>query len=66
MSEVQHSQTVQAEEEYLLTAKSFNSWVHNMPVDKFEVLWNDEDENSFYKAYLKEHGLPLDSIIKGL
>ena len=66
MSQLQHYQTVAQEEEIedLLTAESFNNWCKKLTHGK--LIHISETGFTAKEYYLKEHGLPLDSKIKGL
>ena len=62
MSQQQFEQTVASEQEYLLTKEAYQKWINNL-----SIRYIDRNiDKDFRVLYLKEHGLPLDSIIEGL
>lgn len=62
--EIQHTQTVQAEMEYLLTREAYFKWASDLDNDVWASILLREGK--LLPTYLREHGLPLDSEIKGL
>ncbi len=69
MSDIQYQQTVAQQEEmdYLLTKEAFMKWFLNKPIYSFHSYATHNLGNlSIKQLYLKEHGLPSDSVIKGL
>ncbi|MES1989247.1 MAG: hypothetical protein V4440_14680 [Pseudomonadota bacterium] len=69
MSDIQYQQTVarQEEMEYLLTKEAFMKWFLNNPIYIFHFnATNGRGHLSIKQLYFKEHGLPSDSVIKGL
>ncbi len=53
--------------EHLLTKESFMNWLMNKPMHSLYFYATHEFGNlNIKQLYLKEHGLPLDSKIKGL
>ena len=52
--------------ECMLTQAAYDEWVRNLTDDKLEYLYEIFDIISLEELYLKEHGLPIDSLIKDL
>lgn len=50
--------------EYLLTKEAFDNWVAGTTADDLDDYFRDTSAVSITDYYLKEHGLPLDSLIK--
>ena len=68
MTQLQHYQTVAQEEEIedLLTKESYDKWFDSLSRNQWNLLVVKYPKKNPVYAYLKEHGLPLDSKIKGL
>jgi hypothetical protein len=60
-----HQLQQEEQQQQLLTKESFDKWVYAMDEDLFESLYSYHND-VFRYIYLKEHGLPLTSVIKGL
>jgi hypothetical protein len=69
-NDTQSNHQLQQEEqqkiEALLTGDSFQKWLNDMSDERFIQIMNTNRNKKFIFAYLKEHGLPLTSVIKGL
>lgn len=50
--------------EYLLTKEAFDNWFAGLNADDLDDYFRDKSAISITDYYLKEHGLPLDSVIK--
>lgn len=69
MSEIQHSQTVQAQQEldYLLSAKGYDDWLYkNYTITNGDMLLSYYESGDVQLKYLREHGLPDNSEIEGI
>ena len=65
MSEIQHQQTVAAEQEYLATMDSFCDWL----METQQPIWDDRlvdlmEDSDMQEKYLDWAGLPLDTELK--
>jgi hypothetical protein len=52
--------------EYLLTKEAFDKWFDELSESEWQDLAFHYKGMTSKKIYLKEHGLPIDSVIKGL
>ena len=50
--------------EYLLTKEAFDNWFAGMTADDLYDYFRDVSAVSITDYYLKEHGLPVGSVIK--
>ncbi len=68
MSDIQYQQTLeqQAQIEELLTKDSVKNWIIETGIQNLWIKLRDGNFDDVLHLYLSEHGLPLDSKIKGL
>jgi hypothetical protein len=53
--------------EYLLSREAFDKWLFkHYPISNGDMLLDSYEDMSKTELYLREHGLPLDSEIRGL
>jgi hypothetical protein len=58
-----HQLQQEEQQQQLLTKESFINWLSS---NAMRILIDKNKSVQLYDMYLKEHGLPLDSIIEGL
>lgn len=66
MTQEQHTQTVQAEAEYLLTEEAFHDWIYNHKLRELATKFMNSGYETLAEMYLCEHGLPITSKIEGM
>lgn len=52
--------------EHILTKQALEDWCSSKTGKELIYIFNKYPDKSLVECYLKEHGLPTDSIIKGL